>query len=1032
MNFLCKSICCSTFWLAIVLLSSRLNAQQTTYFQQKVDYAIQVQLDDKNHYLRGQISIQYTNNSPDTLSSIYMHLWPNGYKHTQTAFAKQLVDNDRLDFQFSKAIDRGFIDSLAFVIDGKKVTYEETIEQPDIALLALPQPILPNQTITIQTPFRVKLPSDFSRLAHLGQSYMICQWYPKPAVYDNEGWHPMPYLSNGEFYSEFGNFDVKITLPENYVLGATGELQTASEQAFLDKKAAESATKNFQQLAQNTIESDSFPTSSTNLKTVHYTAQKVHDFAWFADKRYHVLQSKVTLKSGKEVTTYALFNNYEADLWAEAPKYLNRAVTFYSDIVGEYPYSKAVAVQGIYQGADMEYPSITVIGAAGYDAALDNVITHEVGHNWFYGVLGSNERDNPWLDEGFNNYLDSRYMTKYYGYNTSTEYSAYVQQASHHRDQAITSDAATVSDFNYYVCAYAKPTLSFRYLQQYLGTPQMDSILKKYYQTWQYKHPQPKDVKALFEQEATKPVNWFFDHLIESTRQLDYAVTQHRCCNPKQQAQITIRNRGDFSAPIPIAVWQWDSNGQQTIVEEQWIEGLAPNQDTTIDMVATPQATYQLDIRNEIPDINRNNNSFRNYGLLRKGEPAKLKFLGDIYQAEKKRINLLPILGFNRYDGVMLGLAFYNLPIPRRKVEYSIMPLFSTFALAPSGMGEVQLNTFDKKNNRLSIGVRAKTFHKRWQQQTEERPYSFSERYAKITPYMEYEWAKPNDRSKTTHLLTMTHSLILEERGKENRTVTPTATTWTFDGKESSWRSTHRLLYDYTDKKATLPLAIKTMLEYANYNSFEDKEHYLKLTTTANFRFMYSPKWGVDLRLFAGGFLWHTDRQFGNFPLQLVANNRSDYHYDHHVVGRREFENALSNQVILTEGGFKTAIEPVVDNGSSNSFIFAINLTSDIPIQLPFGTKYVKLKPFLDLGYYNNTAPSVTIESAADELFFSGGIMLDIWNGAAGIYIPLIASENLNQKINSYSKSKFFNKITFSFDLSRLQVESVSKEFSAF
>lgn len=1021
------------YWLFILLINfliiNNLSAQDNTYFQQQADYKIEVQLDDKNHYLKGNISITYTNNSPDTLSLIYMHLWANGYQHQQTAFAKQLLENDRLDFYFSKPNQRGFMDSLAFTVNGVVVNHQSTFEQPDIATLSLPTPLLPQQKITIQTPFRVKIPANFSRLAHIGQAYMICQWYPKPAVYDQEGWHPMPYLSNGEFYSEFGNFDVSITLPQNYVLAATGDLQTPSEQIFLDQKAAAADKLDFDKVYYD--ENDTFPPSSDSLKTVRYTAQQVHDFAWFADKRYYVQKSKVKLQSGKQVHTYALFTDYEAYLWQKATQYLNRSVRFYSDIVGEYPYQTATAVQGIYEGADMEYPMITVIGAAGYDAGLDNVIAHEVGHNWFYGILGSNERDHPWMDEGLNSYLDSRYMTTYYGYGTNTEYTAYLQKASNHTDRPIESTSQSLSDGNYYICAYAKPTLSFRYLATYLGQSKMDNILQKYFQTWQYKHPQPTDVRQVFEQEANVPVAWFFDNLINTTDHLDYALTGYKCCDQHQKAQITVKNTGDFEAPIPVTALNDTASQQDISTATQWVS-LAPQQDTTISLPEFDQTTFEIDAPHQVPEYSRNNNKIRNYGLFRKGEPTKVMFVADFNQPEKRRINITPLMGFNRYDGIMLGAAIYNLPVPRRKVEYTLLPLFSTFALAPSGMGDIKFHHFTSHDDRLTFGLRFKSFHKRLKEITEERPYKFAERYYKISPFMEFELGKKSDKNPNKHLLLMSHSLILEERGKETRTITPAATIWDFEGKETTWRTTHRLGYQYERDKALLPMDITTIVEYANYDGFDEKEHYIKLTSEANFRFMYSPLWGIDLRVFAGGFLFHTDRDFGDFPLQLISNNRTDYHYDRHIVGRREFDNILAHQIVRREGGFKTAIEPVVDNGSSNSFVAAINLTADIPIKFPIRTKYVKLKPFLDLGYYNNTAPSVTINSPAEEIFFSGGLLIDIWDGAAGLYLPLFASQNLNQKINTFSKGNFLNRLTFSINLNRFHVEKLSQEIYEF
>ncbi len=226
--------------IAFLSLFPFLSSAQT-YWQQEVNYKIAVSLDDKKHELSGTEEIEYINNSPDQLTYIYFHLWPNAYKNNKTALAKQILRNGSRKFHFSKPEDRGYITNLAFEVNGKPVNLE--YEQEDVAKLILNEPLLPGQRIRITTPFLVKVPKAFSRLGHVGQSYQITQWYPKPAVYDRKGWHQMPYLDQGEFYSEFGTFDVRITLPANYTVGATGELQTESEKTRLDSLAALSEGK---------------------------------------------------------------------------------------------------------------------------------------------------------------------------------------------------------------------------------------------------------------------------------------------------------------------------------------------------------------------------------------------------------------------------------------------------------------------------------------------------------------------------------------------------------------------------------------------------------------------------------------------------------------------------------------------------------------------------------------------------------------------------------------------------------------------
>ena len=207
-----------------IFLISLAHLAFSQYWQQQVNYIIDVRLNDQQNELDGFEKITYTNNSPDTLKFIWFHLWPNAYKNDETAFSDQLLKNGKTEFYFSSKGERGYINRLDFKVNGSSAKTEDHPNHIDILKLILPKPLPPSQQVTITTPFHVKLPFNFSRGGYNKQSYQITQWYPKPAVYDHKGWHNMPYLDQGEFYSEFGDYDVRITVPENYVVASTGEL----------------------------------------------------------------------------------------------------------------------------------------------------------------------------------------------------------------------------------------------------------------------------------------------------------------------------------------------------------------------------------------------------------------------------------------------------------------------------------------------------------------------------------------------------------------------------------------------------------------------------------------------------------------------------------------------------------------------------------------------------------------------------------------------------------------------------------------
>jgi hypothetical protein len=572
----------ATFSLFLLFPSSLFSQE---YFQQEVNYEIHVSLDDETHRLSASETIEYVNNSSSTLTFLWFHIWPNAYKDGKSALSKQMRQDNDLSLFFSKPSDRGWIDSLDFHVNGQKARMEIDLRNQDICRVFLNEPLEPGARITITTPFRVQIPKGiFSRLGHLGQAYQITQWYPKPAVFDKDGWHQMPYLGQGEFYSEFGTFDVHIKLPENYVVGATGDLVNGEKElAWLHEKV-----KTTEAITEFNYSDLSFPASSSNTKTLHYHQEKVHDFGWFADKRYHVLKGEVELPDSKrKVTTWAMFTNNEADLWKNAIEYLNDATYYYSLWVGDYPYQHVTAVDGVLsEGGGMEYPNVTIIGESGNAKTLEETIMHEVGHNWFYGLLGSNERDHPWMDEGLNSFIESRYMNRKYpqlkfrevyggrklidfGMKWAGVYRldqkhvnehAYRLAARANTDQAINLPSEEFTSLNYGSIVYAKTAFVFNYLMAHVGQEKMDQIMHTYYQQWKYKHPQPDDLKKLMTEVVGDSLPWFFDDVIGSNRKLDYSIAQIKKADG--ELKIKVRNVGKIAAPFPIS----GIHGKDTVV----------------------------------------------------------------------------------------------------------------------------------------------------------------------------------------------------------------------------------------------------------------------------------------------------------------------------------------------------------------------------------------------------------------------------------------------------------------------------------
>ena len=494
----------SVFLSHLLLVS----AFSQNYWQQEVNYTIEVSLNDKDNTLNGFEKIEYVNNSPDTLRFIWFHVWPNAYKSDRTAFSDQSLENGDTRFYFSDKSQKGYINRLDFKVDNVTAEMQDHPEHIDIIKLILPSPLAPHQKILITTPFHEKLPYNFSRAGHDGQSYQVTQWYPKPAVYDKNGWHPMPYLDQGEFYSEFGSFDVSITVPSNYVVAATGELQNADEKEWLKTRSnfSYSPVKRRIKTKSGSYKTvyDPYPATANDIKILRFKQTRIHDFAWFADKRFIVEHDTCQLSSGRVIDVFSYYTPNQKSTWQRSSQYSKRAVLHYSSLVGEYPYNVVSAVQGPESfGGGMEYPTITVISPTNNPAELDITIAHEIGHNWFYGILATNERIHPWMDEGINSYYEWLYSTKRYDHLPylirGQEEEILETQIANRRDQPIESAAPVFSVTNYDAIAYYKTANWMQWLAAYVGQDAFNRSMQEYYRQWQFKHPQPQDLKKVFE-----------------------------------------------------------------------------------------------------------------------------------------------------------------------------------------------------------------------------------------------------------------------------------------------------------------------------------------------------------------------------------------------------------------------------------------------------------------------------------------------------------------------------------------------------
>jgi hypothetical protein len=1003
----------------ILFLSFAQALAQKAYFQQEVDYVISVALGDSATTLSAFEEVKYKNNSPDRLEFIYFHLWPNAYRDNNTALAKQLLAGGSTRFHYADQNERGYIDGLDFAVDGKKVKWEFHEDNPDICRIFLESPLSPGQSIIISTPFFVRLPiARFSRIGHLNQAAYVTQWYPKPAVYDRHGWHPMPYLDQGEFYSEFGSYDVSITLPSNYVLAATGDLvDSADEERFIESKVAETKAwlEDSTNIGSGKVK-DPFIASSATMKTVRLRQDKVHDFAWFADKRFLVLGDEVTLpESGRKVKTWIYFLPSHAGTWRDALQYVNASTLFYSKHVGEYPYRHVTAVDGsIIAGGGMEYPNITVIGESGSALDLDMVITHEVGHNWFYGVLGSNERRYPYLDEGINSFYEMRYLRERYPHERMTRY---IQQDSTFRlfrlnripywkmhelvyylslrsrtEQPLDLHSADYTPFNYGSVVYSKTPLVLDYMMDYLGEKKFDAAMHAYFEKWKFRHPGPDDFMDAMSESAAENLRPFHDHLIAATDHVDYRIRKIKHSSDGNYT-VFVKNAG--KAVLPFNVTSTDKNGQVTAVK--WYPGIPKK--GAIEFPAADAHLLKIDGLDRMPDINRKDNQARVKGMFRKCEPLQLSFITAFEDPARTQVNLVPLAGGNFYNGALTGVAIHNYSFYQKRLEYMFAPMWGWKSRTPTGFAEIDWKAYPKRMFRqLTLGVWAKSFgYDRFVTKFINQEYGTSYdpllmSYNKISPYIEAELRRkdPNSGFRQTigymvNLL-FTDSLDLR-KGTDFNTTAP--------AKRNVQSFVNALSYDLWRDRAINPYDLHLRLEH--------NSSMMKLSLTAHEDVSLGRKAKLYVRLFAGTFLSGTEDERAYYAFRTSGiSGYQDYLFSHNFIARNERSGFGFSQFADEEGALK-AWTPF---GQSRTWLAALNLQSPKIGKLP-------LRVFADVavcdGRYLGSEP----------LLWDAGISLVLIRNIVEVFVPLAYSSDIR---NGYTLNnvEWYNRIRFTFNIHKL------------
>jgi hypothetical protein len=530
-------------FLAISITTLDADAQRD-YWQQKVEYVMNVNLDASTHKVIGTQQLTYQNNSPDTLTKVYYHLYFNAFQpgSMMDVRSRSLPDPDRrVVDRISKLKDDeiGYQHIQTLKQDGKDLVYKVN---GTILEVTLAKPILPKGKAVFDMKFESQVPIQIRRSGRNnreGISYSMTQWYPKIAEYDFQGWHAYQYVAR-EFHSPWGDFDVKITIDPKFTIGGTGVLQNPGQ---IGHGYSDSAKPNL----------------SGNL-TWHFVAKNVIDFAWAADPDY--THDKAKVPNGPELHFFYQKNEKTAETWRKMEEYAIKVFQYLNDNFGKYPFDTYSIIQGGDGG--MEYPMCTLILGEGSLAGVSGTMAHEVAHSWYQMTLASNEALYAWMDEGFTDFASSEAMSSILSETSPPHqgsYSSYFslvnsglqEPANQHSDHFNTNRA-------YSTMAYSMGAVFLEQLKYIIGEDNFYRGMKRYYNTWKMKHPEPNDFIRIMEKTSGLQLHWYWRYWINTTKRIDYGIG--RIAETGGNTLVELNRIGEFPMPIDLTVTFKDGSKQ--------------------------------------------------------------------------------------------------------------------------------------------------------------------------------------------------------------------------------------------------------------------------------------------------------------------------------------------------------------------------------------------------------------------------------------------------------------------------------------
>jgi hypothetical protein len=597
--------------LTLVFVCS-LSLTQGQYWQQQVDYTMEVTLDTETARYRGTQKLVYTNNSPETHHKVFYHLYFNAFQpgSEMAIRLKNAADTNRrfkVDIDSLTPEQQGFLKVTNLRQNGTRV---QTVAAETILEVTLNEPLPSGESTTLELDFEGQVPDVIRRAGKNsaeGVAFSMAQWYPKMAEYDIEGWNTDPYTGR-EFHGVWGNFDVKISLNKDFTVAASGYLQNADEigKGYADRQK---------------------PKAKKGMVTWHFVAPEVHDFTWAADADY--IHDTYPGPSG--VTLHFFYKNDPEIIenWKKLQADTAKMMEYYNTNIGPYPYKQYSVVQGGDGG--MEYAMLTLITGGRNYGSLFGVTAHELAHSWFQHVLATNETKHEWMDEGFTSFISALASNEILEQNKDFplegSYRGYFNLANSGFEMPQSTNANRYKhNLAYESTAYSKGAVFLGQLAYLVGKEKVFEILQAYFEEWKFRHPQPNDFRRVAERVSGLQLQWYLTDWTQTTNKIDYAINtientetgsivhlERKELMPMPQEVLVLYKNGDTELHyIPISLMRGEKQNPYGInwtVHNDWTWA-NPRYELQLDRTLEEVETIVLDPSNLMADVDKSNNYY--------------------------------------------------------------------------------------------------------------------------------------------------------------------------------------------------------------------------------------------------------------------------------------------------------------------------------------------------------------------------------------------------------------------------------------